>query len=294
VVTGRGTRPRRPATTVGDFPAPGPCDRFLVTAAHADDELLAAGGLMQRVLAAGADLWVVLATNGDAGRWGVVRRARRLRPRPADYIAGGETRQREAFRALARLGVVPDRVVFLGYPDRGLMALAAKRRHANQPFVSPFTKAWASPYALSYRPGAPYTHPDLQGDLEAIVSAVRPTVVITHHVADRHRDHRALNLLTRQAVLRAAANGTPPAMYAYLVHAWNFPRPLRYAPHRPLLPPRTLRQKDRWLRFDLTSDELDTKRAAMEEYRSQLASPYLRLLLTSFLRQNELFALIAP
>jgi hypothetical protein len=32
----------------------------------------------------------------------------------------------------------------------------------------------------------------------------------------------------------------------------------------------------------------------MKAYRSQLDSPYLRLLLMSFLRQNELFAVTEP
>ncbi|MDR7421300.1 MAG: PIG-L family deacetylase [Armatimonadota bacterium] len=283
----------RPSAPMGDFPEPGPSDRFLITAAHADDELLAAGGLMQRARAAGADVWVVFATNGDAGRWGVLRRARRLRPRPIDYIAGGEARQREAFRALGRVGVTPDRIVFLGYPDRGLMALAAARPGRRQPYVSPFTKARASPYALCYRPGAPYTSEDLQRDLETIVAAVRPTVVVTHHPADRHRDHRALFALTRLAIQRAAHGASPP-VYAYLVHAWTFPRPLRYAPGRPLLPPRARRARHRWLRFALTPEELAVKQAAMREYRSQLDSPYLRVLLSSFLRQNELFAAIDP
>jgi LmbE family N-acetylglucosaminyl deacetylase len=293
VVIARAVRSRRPAAPIGDFPAPTSSDRFLIIAAHTDDELLAAGGLMQRACAAGADVWVVFATNGDAGRWGVLRRARRLRPRPADYIAGGETRPREACRALARVGVAPDRIVFLGYPDRGLMALGAERRGARRPYISPFTKAWASPYALSYRPGAPYTSADFQQDLEAVVAAVRPTVVLTHHPADRHRDHRALYARTRLAV-RDAGGIPASALYAYLVHAWTYPRPLRYAPDLPLLPPRSLRARHRWLRFALTPEELAVKQAAMREYRSQLDSPYLRVLLASFLRQNELFAAVDP
>ncbi len=125
---------------------------------------------------------------------------------------------------------------------------------------------------------------------------VRPTVVLTHHDADRHGDHKALNLMVRQTIRALEANGKlpRPRLYTYLVHAWDYPRPLRFAPDQPLLPPKSLRDAHRWVRFDLTPYELSVKQEAMKAYRSQLDSPYLRLLLMSFLRQNELFAVTEP
>src|SRR3990170_1272947 len=47
------------------FPDPEPGDRYLLIVAHADDELLAAGGLIQRALSSGAGVWIAFATNGD-------------------------------------------------------------------------------------------------------------------------------------------------------------------------------------------------------------------------------------
>jgi hypothetical protein len=44
-----------------------------------------------------------------------------------------------------------------------------------------------------------------------------------------------------------------------------------------------------WLRFDLTPEEFAVKQNGMAIYRSQFANPYLRLLLTSFIKHNELF-----
>lgn len=278
------------------FPDPAPGDRYLIAAAHADDELLAAGGLMQRALAAGAEVWVVFGTNGDGNRLATTLGSHRLLPRPADFIAEGVSRQQEARRALGRLGVPPERILFLGYPDKGLMALAVERRGPGRPYVSPFTKASASPYPVAFRPRAPYTGKDLVRDIETVMTLVRPTVVLTHHEADRHGDHRALNLLVRQAIrsLPRSERQARPHLYTYLVHAWDFPRPLRYAPGSPLLPPNSLRETHRWLRFDLAPDELATKQAAMRDYHSQYDTPYLRLLLSSFLRQNELFAVAEP
>ncbi len=282
-------------SAIEPFPEPTHGDRYLIVAAHADDELLAAGGLIQRAQAAGAEVWVAFGTNGDGNRLAAALGSRRLVPRAADFIAEGEARQQEAMHALGRLGVPTERIMFLGYPDRGLMALAAGRRNTGKPYVSPFTKASASPYRLAFRPRAAYTADDLARDVQTVVMLVQPTIVLTHHESDRHGDHRALNLFVRRAVRSIAWDEQRrPRLYAYLVHAWDFPRPLRYAPDAPLLPPNSLRESHHWLRFDLTPDELAVKQAALQDYRSQLDSPYLRLLLSSFLRQNELFAVAEP
>ncbi|MDR7480965.1 MAG: PIG-L family deacetylase [Armatimonadota bacterium] len=278
------------------FPEPAPGDRVLIVAAHADDEMLAAGGLMQRVLAVGGEVYVVFATNGDGNRLAAAIGGRRLIPRPADFIAEGMERQREAQRALGRLGIPQGHLFFLGYPDRGLMALARQRRARSRPFVSPFTRTARSPYPLAFRPNALYTGDDLQHDLETILLMVRPTVILTHHPADRHPDHQALFqfILMGLRALEHHALEPWPRVYTYLVHAWDYPRPLRYAPEADLLPPKSLRDGYRWLRFDLRADELAAKQAAIRDYKTQMESPYLRLLLSSFIRQNELFAVAEP
>ncbi|MGH6960757.1 MAG: PIG-L family deacetylase, partial [Dongiaceae bacterium] len=187
-------------SAIEPFPDPTAGDRFLIVAAHADDELLAAGGLIQRAQAAGAEVWVAFGTNGDGNRLAAALGSRRLLPRAADFIAEGEQRQQEAMKALGRLGVPTERILFLGYPDRGLMALAAQRRSPGKPYVSPFTKASASPYRRAFRPRAAYTAEDLGRDVQTVVMLVQPTVVLTHHEADRHGDHRALNLFVRRAI----------------------------------------------------------------------------------------------
>jgi LmbE family N-acetylglucosaminyl deacetylase len=278
------------------FPDPAPGDRYLLIVAHADDELLAAGGLIQRALSSGADVWVVFATNGDGNRLAAAVGGRKLLPRPADFIAEGELRQLEAMRALGRIGVPMNHLLFLGYPDRGLKAIAVERPWSATPYVSPFTRVSSSPYQLSFRPHAPYTGADMAHDIETIIHDVRPTVVLTHHEADRHGDHQALNAVVRR-VLRTRERTEPQSrihLYTFLVHAWDFPRPFRYAPDEPLLPPKSLWRTHRWVRFNLSGEELSAKRDAIQDYRSQLESPFLRLLLMSFLRRNELFAVAEP
>jgi LmbE family N-acetylglucosaminyl deacetylase len=278
------------------FPDPTPQDRYLMVAAHADDEVLAAGGLIHRAATTGANVWVVFGTNGDANRLAASIGGKRLVPRAKDFIAEGELRQREAVQALERLGVLAERIMFLGYPDRGLLTLASVRSDPGRPYTSPYTKASASPYAVSFRPHAQYTGSDVLRDIEDVMLLVRPTVVFTHHDADRHGDHKALNLMVRQTIriLESKEKLPRPKLYTYLVHAWDYPRPLRFAPEELLLPPKSLQNGQRWVRFDLTPYELSVKQEAMKTYRSQLDSPYLRLLLMSFMRQNELFAVTDP
>jgi hypothetical protein len=44
------------------------------------------------------------------------------------------------------------------------------------------------------------------------------------------------------------------------------------------------------MRFELSPEEEQAKRNAIGAHRSQLATPYLGLLLASFVRTNEVFA----
>ena len=96
-------------------------ERLLVLAPHPDDETLGAGGLIQRVLARGGTVRVVLVTAGDGYVEAVVHETGRLRPRPRDYVAYGERRLREArfaLRALGGDGIEAEHL--LGFPDGGL------------------------------------------------------------------------------------------------------------------------------------------------------------------------------
>jgi len=98
--------------------------RFVVLAAHPDDETLGAGGLMARLAALGADVEVLLCTAGEGSH-------------PDSPTTSPEelaqARLAEFAAALAALGL-QDRWRFLGFPDRGLGshtdAIAAAVREA--------------------------------------------------------------------------------------------------------------------------------------------------------------------
>lgn len=84
--------------------------RFVVLAAHPDDETLGAGGLMASLVALGAEVEVLLCTAGEGSH----PESTTTTP---EQLA--QTRLTEFLAALAALGLA-DRWTFLGLPDRGL------------------------------------------------------------------------------------------------------------------------------------------------------------------------------
>ena len=91
--------------------------RVIVFVPHPDDESLAAGGLMQRVVNNGGEVRVVFVTNGD-GYPEAVRRQLGHPPRSShDFKEYGKIRHDEGLQALCELGV-PPRLDFPGFPRR--------------------------------------------------------------------------------------------------------------------------------------------------------------------------------
>lgn len=89
----------------------------LVCAAHPDDDVLAIGGLMARLSAAGTRLRLLAATDGEGSHPGSAVLA------PAELARRRVVETREA---LAALGVTPERTTRLGLPDAGLAACEAQ------------------------------------------------------------------------------------------------------------------------------------------------------------------------
>jgi LmbE family N-acetylglucosaminyl deacetylase len=87
--------------------------RVCVLAAHPDDEVLGAAGLISRLRDAGHDIVVVWATDGEASHPGSTAL-------PVGRL--GEVRRAESRSALARLGVAAVATHHLGLPDGGLAA----------------------------------------------------------------------------------------------------------------------------------------------------------------------------
>ena len=273
-----------------------PGDRVLVLAPHPDDEVLGGGGLLRAATALGLPVRVVFLTYGEANVWSfaVDQRAFHLTPARARQL--GSMRHAEALAADAALGIPPDHLTFLGYPDHGTLAIWTSHWGLSQGFQSPWTRAASVPYPNAYRPGAAYTGESIVADLTAILRDARPTKVLVSHPADVHPDHLALYLFTRVALWSLESELTPE-LYPYLVHHPGWPQPARFEPAFGLAPPPALAGKIGWLQYPLPAAAESGKLAALRKHRTQHASD--GIFLRQLVRANELFGdfprvLLAP
>jgi len=163
-------------------------DRVMVVAPHPDDDSLAAGGLLQRALAAGAAVRVLFATDGENNPWTQRLVERRLRIGAPERERFGRRRRAEALAALERLGVPVADAAFLGYPDQGIGDLVAR---GGEEAIRPLREAF-----------------DLW----------RPTLLVLPSLFDLHPDHSGLNVLARCALARLAPERAPSRVLGYLVH----------------------------------------------------------------------------
>ena len=267
--------------------------RVLVFAPHPDDETLAAGGLIGRLVRQRAAVRVTFVTNGDGWPWAAQEEFSRKKPTDEDYVALGELRQREALAATRQLGLKQHDVTFLGFPDGGLAELWRNHWSRALPYTSPFTKEDQPPYEGIVSPDAEYDGQDLTSVITRLLRDMKPNVVVIPHPYDTHLDHahtgyfvtEALYALQSRHVLR------PNVMVlTYLVHNPLWP-PSLHGIHDRLVPPSMHRIPDTiWKEIVLSREEFSAKTSALSCYKSQIeaSSDFLH----RFLRPNELFGLV--
>ena len=260
-------------------------DVIMIVAPHNDDEVLAAGGLIQKAKEAKAKIVVVIVTNGDGHRFTTVEEFKKLYPAPDDYVKSGYMRQDESKAALAILGVQSEDLIFLGYPDRGIKSLYGK--NWDNPYESPYTHLNSSEYSNSYQPNVLYTGNNLLNNLEEIMIKYNPTIIISSSRFDRHGDHQAVAEFVSRAKNNSMIRAT---IFNYLVHFHNYPSDAGFHKNLSILPPLKLTSiPGIWYKINLSNDEIDRKEKAIDQYGSQMKDPFLRRLLESFIRKNELF-----
>jgi len=247
-----------------------PAARAVVVAPHPDDETLAAGGLIQRVLRTGGTVRVIVVTAGDGYLEAATALTGHPQPSADDYRTLGTVRAREVREATRLLGVRD--LVLLDGPDDGLAALWSSSWSSATPYVSPESGR------------GPFSGEALLRALRESIDTVAPTIVVAPDPRDHHPDHAAAGRFTAAAVDGLA---TRPALLTYLVHdtIWPPPRP----PCEELPPPAGAEYAGTpWVSFVLDADELATKRAALAAHHTQW--PIVGGLLERFLRRNEVFA----
>ncbi|MGI8481997.1 MAG: PIG-L deacetylase family protein, partial [Chthoniobacterales bacterium] len=165
-----------------------PHSRIMFFAPHPDDESLAAGVLLQNLIAVGAAVRVIYATDGDDNRWPQRAEERKWRLGALDRERWGRRRRREAIAALEALGLQAADARFLGLPDQGLT-----------------TRLLHDCSKITQRLGG-------------MIREWTPTDLVMPSLSDTHPDHSALAVLIRVALRRWFLTGRRPVEWSYLVH----------------------------------------------------------------------------
>jgi LmbE family N-acetylglucosaminyl deacetylase len=289
VVTLRAQAPPARAVPTLDIPVTA-ATRLLVIAPHPDDETLGAAGLMRRVIGRGGQVHIVWMTSGDGFPEGVETADGITHPRPQDYRDYGKLREQEARAAAAALGIARRSLTFLGFPDEGLCELASAYLSAKtRAFESPYTDRFSPPLTEQVIRGVRYRGADVRRELERIMIAFAPTVLVDVHPEDEHPDHCSTHLFVREALQALAARGRPrPRSLHYLVHYEHRPLTPDAGEGSDLQPPAGFPAPEgRWVTLALTPDEIAAKKRALLLYRSQML--VIGRFMQAFARDNELF-----
>jgi LmbE family N-acetylglucosaminyl deacetylase len=260
-------------------------DAVLIVAPHPDDECIATGGLIQQAIAASARVHVVYLTYGDNYELAYWALKKIPALTPAQYRSLGETRHAEAIKGTGSLGLKPDDLTFLGYPDSGTLRIWETTW---KPDTSRFHEATGTrvvPYADARSPGSAYNAAAILKDFELVLRSFTPTVVALPSPVDLNPDHQAAYLYATAALFDL---GLSPTQYTYIVHQRHFPMPRLYNPLAVLTPPSFVASLPLPLRnLELTAGQVGLKHTATMLYRSQ--TEVSGSLLASFCRQNEVF-----
>lgn len=271
----------------------------MIFAPHSDDEVLGAGGVIQRALETGAIVRVVLVTNGDGFTLAAEDEFNSVRLTPERYIQFAYIRQGESLTALELLGLPAGNLTFLGFPDRGTPEEWEHNWSREHPYTSRYTRLSYSPYRNSYVKDAPFAGAALASELRSLLEEFKPDTIILPHPNDMHADHWGTYNFVSYALAQLEAPSPDgrsifvrqPRLLHYLVHRGNWPAPKGYLPKAELVPPAGLLQVGTtWRSFPLSDLEAEGKHRAILRYRSQVH--VMRRYLLSFARTNDLFGVL--
>ena len=264
--------------------------RLMVVSPHPDDETLAAGGLIQRVLRLGGSVKVVFMTSGDGFPEGVEKETRIARPNAQDYRNYGKLRKREARQALRVLGLKRQDVVFLNFPDGALRNLLQKHWFDRNPyFRSPFTLEDRPEADDRLLPDIEFNGEDVKREIEKLLLEFHPSLIAMADPRDRHPDHCSTYFFVSKS-LKAYRKNYPtvdPKIFTFLVHFRQWPMDSGAGTRALLNPPDGFSEGAAWISLALSDEEIANKRKSLMEYQSQML--VMGRYLMSFARANELF-----
>lgn len=270
-------------TDVPTFDYPG--SRIMIVAPHPDDESIAAAGIIKEAVSMHIPVRVVVFTSGESYRRAAINFSRKLYPTHKDFYRLGIERQKESITAMETLGLPRKDLIFLGFADGSLRFLWDdfwdKPRRSGGVWVT------CSPYKTNvYKPGIEYTGQDVYNAFSSIVRSFRPTDIFYPDPNDINPDHWAVSNFVVYTILQQDYHIRE---HTYLVHHPQWPVPWMAVTTLNENPPVDLKW-ERWQRFNLNQDEINAKKKALLQYRSQIE--IMQPFLMAFVRKSELFGYV--
>ncbi len=268
-------------------------ERILVFAPHPDDEVIGLGGFLSDKIREGAEVSVVLVTDG--ARFARAARLARRKPGPLlrghDFRVLGTIRRGESVKALASLGVPEGRCIFLAYPG-GSLGRILREKNPDRLIRCPATRQrfGIGRWLGKKRPPRPYSLVALEKDLANILEEMAPETCVFPSRFDSNEDHRAVSRLISECLAGLEGHtGNAPHVkrMCFLVHRGSrrkYPRPFGYLPGCGIENPPGLPVPER---YHPTPEGIRKKEESIRIFRSQL-----RLrdgFLMSFIRSEELW-----
>jgi LmbE family N-acetylglucosaminyl deacetylase len=266
-----------------------PNDRILILAPHPDDETIATGGVIQKAVAMGLPIRVVWLTYGDNAETAFIAYRKKAVVKGEEAQAMGLVRHDEGVAAAGVLGLQPEQLTFLGYPDFRTLVIWNEHWGDAEPCSSMFTQTSVVPYANAFRPGTPYRADEILADIKQVLREFKPTKLFVSHPGDHNPDHISLYLFTRVALWDLSDEGAlpqEPELYPFLVHHPEWPL-AGTSFSQAMEPPERLAKSVAWRVNHLTPEQVERKAAALQKHATQvrMSAAYLN----SFMRANELF-----
>lgn len=218
---------------IEEMPVPQKGQKVMIFSPHQDDESIGAGGYIATATKNGAEVKIVLVTDGNR------RKIAKLR-------------YQEFVKATGILGVKKENLIYLNYPDNGLIQV--KDRGI------------------------------IKKSFKDQIETFSPDFIIGPSSKDAHVDHSISGILLEQS---AKEKNLP--LYEYLVHFKKYPSTSGFSPKSYLIPPIGLASEENWKSQTLDVGAERIKSRAEAVYKSQLFAPDLQRIFMSFVRKNELF-----
>lgn len=234
----------------------GKCD-IIIFAPHPDDEALGCADMIYEVVQKKKKVKIVIVANGessiDGTQWFYGHP-----PKTQDFINIGYIRQKESVSAMKVLGLGSEDVIFLGYPNDGLLEIVSSDAYSrDNPYRSEFTKFDRVSYDNSFRMGAPFCRESLSDDIKGILEECKPRYVYVTHPLDSHFDHRACGQLIPRITKSCHGNIN---VFSYVISKSKIPSPKRRLVYRWT---GQLREKH------LNEASIKIKKQCISEYKSQ-------------------------